>query len=114
MIQRLLVSLVAVVSVAFAAPAVAAAAPPTGVTGMALDGRAEISWLPVAGASSYEVLVRRTTAPTWERVMPVGAVTSFTLGFQLDDGWAAVRAVGPSGHRSLARAASPPPRPRPR
>ena len=69
-----------------------------------------ISWRPVAGAASYELLLRRTTAPTWERVMPVGAVTSFTLGFQLDDGWAAVRAVGPGGHRSLARAAGVAPR----
>jgi hypothetical protein len=70
-----------------------------------------ITWRPVAGAASYEVLVRRTTSPTWERVIPVGTVTSFTLGFQLDDGWAAVRAVGRGGHRSLARAAglAPPP-----
>lgn len=73
-----------------------------------------ITWRPVAGATSYELLLRRTTSPTWERVMPVGAVTSFTIGFQLDDGWAAVRAVGPSGHRSLARAAGPAPRRVPR
>ncbi len=39
------------------------------------------------------------------------APRSYTLDFQLDDGWVAVRSVGPSGHRSLARAAAPAPRP---
>jgi hypothetical protein len=67
-----------------------------------------LSWKPVAGATGYEVLVRRTTSPTWERVVPVGATTRHTLRFQLDDGWAAVRAVGASGARSLARAAGVP------
>ena len=42
-------------------PAVAQGAPPVGVTGMALDGRAEISWQPVAGATAYNVY-RGTTA----------------------------------------------------
>jgi hypothetical protein len=60
------------------------------------------------------VLVRRTTSPTWEQVVPVGAGTRFILPAQLDDGWAAVRAVGAEGRRSLARAAGPPPRPAPR
>jgi hypothetical protein len=68
-----------------------------------------ITWHDVPGAVGYELLVRRTTAPTWERVLPV-AGTSYTLAFQLDDGWVAVRSVGPSGHRSLARAAGPAPR----
>ncbi|HEX7977540.1 MAG TPA: M28 family peptidase [Gemmatimonadaceae bacterium] len=70
-----------------------------------------ITWHDVTGASGYELLVRRTTAPTWERVVPVGRTTRYTLDFQLDDGWAAVRSVGPSGHRSLARAAGLAPRP---
>jgi hypothetical protein len=68
-----------------------------------------ISWHGVNGASAYELLVRRTTSPTWERVIPVVG-TSYTLAFQLDDGWVAVRSVGPTGHRSLARAAGPAPR----
>lgn len=67
-----------------------------------------LTWPAVRGASSYEVLVRRTTAPTWERVIPIGAATRYVLGVQLDDAWAAVRAVGPNGHRSLARTAGPP------
>jgi hypothetical protein len=73
-----------------------------------------LTWKPVQRAAGYEVLVRRTTSPTWEQVVPVGAVTRFILPAQLDDGWAAVRAVGAEGHRSLARAAGPPPRPAPR
>ena len=65
-------------------------------------------------AVAYEVLVRRTTSPTWEQIVPVGDVTRHSLAVQLDDGWAAVRAVGANGHRSLARAAGPPPRLAPR
>jgi hypothetical protein len=64
-----------------------------------------VTWQPVADAVSYEILVRRTTSPTWEQVIPVGRVSRFVLPFQLDDGWASVRAVGADGHRSLARAA---------
>ena len=68
-----------------------------------------ITWRSARGASAYELLVRRTTSPTWESVIPVVG-TSYTLAFQLDDGWVAVRSVGPTGHRSLARAAGPAPR----
>ena len=67
-----------------------------------------MKWAPVAGAASYEVLVRRTWSPTWERVIPVGSATAFTLDYQLDDGWTAVRAVGADGHRSIARTAGAP------
>ena len=38
-----------------AVPALASAAPPTGLTGMALDGRVELAWQPAAGATSYNV-----------------------------------------------------------
>ena len=69
-----------------------------------------LTWKPVAGAARYEVLVRRTTSPTWERVVDVGTATRHILDFQLDDGWAAVRAVSATGHRSLARAAGLPSR----
>jgi len=72
-----------------------------------------LSWKPVPGAASYEVLWRTTTAPTWERVVPVGAATSHVLDEQLDDGWAGVRAVGADGHRSLAAVMPGPPRPGP-
>ena len=67
-----------------------------------------LAWPAVPGAASYEVLVRRTTAPTWERVIAIGTTTRYVLGAQLDDAWAAVRAVGANGHRSLARTAGPP------
>jgi hypothetical protein len=69
-----------------------------------------LRWTPVAGAVRYEVLVRRTTSPSWDRIIPVTAGLTQLLDFQLDDGWAAVRAVGANGHRSLARTAGPPPR----
>ncbi|MFN0100284.1 MAG: M20/M25/M40 family metallo-hydrolase [Gemmatimonadaceae bacterium] len=60
-----------------------------------------IRWSPVANAASYELLVRRTTAPTYTRIVPVGNVTQFLLDEQLDDVWVGVRAVGADGHRSL-------------
>ena len=64
-----------------------------------------IRWSPVQGAARYEILVRRTTSPSWERVVSAGTGLTQQLDFQLDDGWAAVRAVGVDGHRSLARTA---------
>ncbi len=70
-----------------------------------------LRWTPVQGAVRYEILVRRTTSPSWDRVIPVNGGLTQQLDFQLDDGWAAVRAVGANGHRSLARVAGPAPRP---
>jgi hypothetical protein len=67
-----------------------------------------LSWKPVPGARGYEVLLRATTSPTHERVIDVGADTTYLLREQLDDGWAAVRAVGPDGHRSIAAVLPPP------
>jgi hypothetical protein len=67
-----------------------------------------LSWKPAPGAVRYEVLVRRTTSPTYERVIDAGNSTSYLLGEQLDDLWAAVRAVGANGHRSLAAVVPPP------
>ena len=64
-----------------------------------------LRWTPVAGAARYEILLRRTTSPSWERVVSVRSGLAQRLDVQLDDGWAAVRAVGQSGHRSLARTA---------
>lgn len=60
-----------------------------------------IRWSPVAGAASYELLVRRTTAPTYTRIVNAGTATEFLLDEQLDDVWVGVRAVGADGHRSL-------------
>ncbi len=60
-----------------------------------------IRWDAVAGADGYELLVRRTTDPTYTRIVPTGNVTEFLLDEQLDDVWVGVRAVGTNGHRSL-------------
>src|SRR5689334_24056140 len=51
---------------------------------------------------SYEVLVRRTTSATHERLMRIPGATQYLLSDQLDDMWASVRSVGANGHRSLA------------
>jgi hypothetical protein len=67
-----------------------------------------ITWRPVPGAATYEVLFRHTIAPTYEKIYPAGAGASFLLPDQLDDGWAAVRSVGANGHRSLTSAVPPP------
>lgn len=67
-----------------------------------------LTWREIPGAASYEVLFRRTTAPTYEKIYQAGAATSFLLPDQLDDGWAAVRAVGANGNRSLTSAVPPP------
>ncbi len=70
--------------------------------------RWKITWHPVTQAAGYEVLFRRTTAPTYEKVYQAGADTTFLLPDQLDDGWAAVRSVGANAHRSLSSAVPPP------
>jgi len=58
--RRLLAVLVAL---AAGAPAAAEAAlPPAGVTGFALDGKVELAWQPVAGATGYNVY--RGTSPS--------------------------------------------------
>ncbi|HEY1951591.1 MAG TPA: M28 family peptidase [Gemmatimonadaceae bacterium] len=67
-----------------------------------------MTWQPVPGAAAYEVLFRRTSAPTYEKIYAAGAGTSFLLPDQLDDGWAAVRTVGADGSRSLTSAVPPP------
>jgi hypothetical protein len=67
-----------------AAPALAQAAPPTGLTGQALDARVELSWQPVTGATSYRVF-RGATATTVTTplmadpfVPPFGAPPAYT------------------------------------
>lgn len=60
-----------------------------------------LSWDASPGATSYELLVRPTTAATWQQVIPLGNITTCTLKRQLDDEWDGIRAVGPHGERSL-------------
>jgi len=61
-----------------------------------------LSWEASTGATGYELLIRRTTSPTWEELIPLGNVTRCTLRRQLDDEWAGVRAVSADGARSMA------------
>jgi hypothetical protein len=61
-----------------------------------------LSWEASPGASSYELLVRSTTSPTWQQTISLGNVTNCTLKRQLDDEWVGIRAVGPTGARSMA------------
>jgi hypothetical protein len=69
-----------------------------------------LSWDASPGATGYELLIRRTTSPTWEELIPVGTVTRCTLRRQLDDEWAGIRAIGANGARSMA-ASMPAPNP---
>jgi hypothetical protein len=62
---------------------------------------ARMSWRPVPGAVSYEVVVRRTISPAWEMVIPVGDVTAYDLPRRADDETFGVRSVSAAGHRSL-------------
>ncbi len=71
-----------------------------------------IRWDTVPGVTGYELLVRRTTAPTYTRIVPTGNVTSFLLDEQLDDVWIGVRTVAPNGHRSLTTVVGAPNGPR--
>ena len=59
-----------------------------------------LTWPRVSGAVSYDVLVRRTFAPTWEVVIPVSD-TTMLLDYQVDDMYVGLRAVGANGHRSM-------------
>ena len=89
---------------------------PTGASATATNSGGQawtMSWDVSPGATSYELLIRRTTSPTWERVISVGNVTSCTLKRQLDDEWAGIRAVGPNGARSMAVSMPAPNAPRP-
>ncbi len=67
-----------------------------------------ITWKAAPGAVSYEILLRRTTAPTYERLIRVTSGTTYLLSEQLDDLWAGVRSVGSNGHRSLTVVVPPP------
>lgn len=66
-----------------------------------------LTWTAAPGAVGYEVLYKSTYAPTWEKLIPVGNVTSFTLPYQLDDGLGGLRSIGADGSRSAAVAVPP-------
>ncbi|MFG1833478.1 M20/M25/M40 family metallo-hydrolase [Micromonospora chersina] len=50
--------------------------------------------------AGYEVVWRETTAPEWQKVLPVGDVTEVTIDLSKDNVFFGVRAVDRSGHRS--------------
>lgn len=62
----------------------------------------QVSWQPVPGAAGYEILLRSTTSPAWQRVILAGDSTSAVVNAQLDDLWAGVRSIGAHGERSPA------------
>ena len=104
------VAKVARLNLATVASLAQAPAPPDSVTyrrDAASGGQKwQVTWTPSKHALNYEVLVRRTTLPTYERVIRVAGVTTYLLDEQLDDAWVAVRAVSPGGHRSIGTVAT--------
>jgi hypothetical protein len=68
-----------------------------------LENDSTLSWdaSPGGRAEGYEILWRTTTAPEWEYVQKVGAVTRATVKVSKDNVIFAVRAVDSQGHRSL-------------
>jgi hypothetical protein len=66
-----------------------------------------LTWNAAPGAVGYEVLYKTTFAPTWEKLIPVGNTTSYTLTYQLDDGMGGLRSIGADGSRSIAVAVPP-------
>ncbi|MEO7323863.1 MAG: M28 family metallopeptidase [Dokdonella sp.] len=79
-----------------------APAPPSGVD---IEGAVKsdtvVKWKAVAGASSYRVLWRDTTAPQWQRNYTAGDATTLTLkNVVVDDGFFGVSAVSADGFAS--------------
>jgi hypothetical protein len=60
-----------------------------------------LRWKPVARATSYEIVWRRTTAPDWQFSKNVGDVTQATVPVSKDNYILGVRAVNAHGLRSV-------------
>lgn len=99
------VASVARLNAATLASLASAPAPPANVHLLTkdLDNDSTVTWEASPGelASGYEILWRATTAPEWEHVKNVGAVTRATLKLSKDNVIFAVRAIDNKGHRSL-------------
>jgi Peptidase family M28 len=67
----------------------------------ALDNKTQLTWTPVRGAASYEVVRRKTTDAVWTQVTEVGNQTAATLPYSKDTWLFAVRAVDAQGHRGV-------------
>ena len=79
-----------------------APAPPLGVKiEGAVTQDTKISWMPVAGAVSYRVWWRDTTAPFWTNSQSAGPATSLTLkNTNIDDWFFGVSSVSADGFES--------------
>lgn len=60
-----------------------------------------LRWSPAAGATSYEVVWRKTTAADWQEAKNVGNVTRATVPVSYDDYILGVRSVDAQGRRSM-------------
>lgn len=82
-----------------------ASAPPTPTNARLvgdLSAKTTLLWDAVPDIAQYEVLIRRTTAPDWEKTVRVASnETRTVLNFSKDDYLFAIRAVAKSGARSL-------------
>jgi Peptidase family M28 len=80
-----------------------APAPPTKVKILTknLENDTTLTWEPSAGAATYEVAWRSTSAADWEYVQLIGTGTRATLKVSKDNVIFGVRAVDAAGHRSL-------------
>jgi hypothetical protein len=71
----------------------------------ALDNNTELTWSPPAGApagTTYEILMRPTTAPDWTSLQSAGTQTSIKLPISKDNTIFGVRSTDPAGHKSPA------------
>jgi Peptidase family M28 len=66
-----------------------------------LDNRTQLKWTAVPGATTYEVVRRKTTDATWTEVTDVGNVTTVNLPYSKDNWLFAIRAVDTQGHRGV-------------
>jgi len=80
-----------------------APAPPAAVKMLTknLENDTTLAWEPSAGAVTYEVVWRSTSAPDWEYVQTVSSGTRATLKVSKDNVVFGVRAVDAAGHRGL-------------
>ena len=71
----------------------------------ALDNNTELTWSAPAGApagTTYEILMRPTTAPDWTSLRSAGTATTLKLPVSKDDTIFGVRSSDPAGHKSPA------------
>jgi hypothetical protein len=93
-------------AVALVTAACAPAAPRNVKASGAVTNDTTMSWDAVVAAdlAGYELVIRETTADDWEKVIPVGNVTRYTLtDFTIDNVFIGVRAVDKDGNRSPVR-----------